>query len=71
MTETLDPPYPSPPQAQRVLRCLLRAGALADDDLAFLWQLTQDGTTFEGVKTNVYGMLGQLAPLLKVGRLVG
>lgn len=49
-----------------MLRCLLRAGSLAGEDLAFLWQLTQDGTTFEGVKANVYSMLGQLAPLLTV-----
>ncbi|GAB4819604.1 hypothetical protein N2152v2_006650, partial [Parachlorella kessleri] len=52
-------------QAQKVLRLLLRYGALADDDLAFLWNLTQDGTTFEGVRANVYSMLGQLAPQLK------
>ena len=57
-------------QAQKVLRLLLRYGALADDDLAFLWNLTQDGTTFEGVRANVYSMLGQLAPQLKVSHTV-
>ncbi|KAL4452636.1 hypothetical protein ABPG75_008298 [Micractinium tetrahymenae] len=49
-------------QAQRVLSMLLQQGHLSEDSIAFLWQLTEDATTFEGVKTNAYGILASLGP---------
>jgi len=51
-------------QAQRVLQVLLRNAALPEKHLDFLWHFTEDATTFEDIKANVYGMLGALGPLM-------
>ena len=52
-----------------MLANLLQHGALSDDAIAFLWQLTQDATTFEGVKSNAYGILASLGPHLEPPQL--
>ncbi|PSC74217.1 ubiquitin specific peptidase 24 isoform A [Micractinium conductrix] len=55
--------------AQRVLSMLLQHGVLSEDSIAFLWQLTQDETTFEVVKSNAYSMLASLGPHMEPAQL--
>lgn len=50
--------------AQRVLSIMLRYNSLPQDQLEFLWRFTEDASTFEDIKVNVYGMLGMLGPYM-------
>lgn len=52
--------------AQRVLGTLLARGCLQDSHLASLWALTEEGTTFEGVRSNAYNVLANLGPYMPV-----
>lgn len=53
--------------AQKVLVTLLRYKQLDDRHVEYLWHITEDATTFEDIKVNVYGMLAALAPHVDPG----
>ncbi|KAL4854761.1 Ubiquitin carboxyl-terminal hydrolase 24 [Chlorella vulgaris] len=57
-------------QAQHVLGILLQHGVpAAEQAIAFLWQLTEDATTFEAVKSNAYSILASLGPHMEAEQL--
>jgi ubiquitin C-terminal hydrolase len=56
-------------QVERIMRCLLRAGALPDDHLALVWDMSQRADTFEETKANLFAMLASLAGEFSPGQL--
>ncbi|KAK9838464.1 hypothetical protein WJX81_000965 [Elliptochloris bilobata] len=56
-------------QVQKVLRILVEEHGLTDEHLELLWALTEKVDTFEAVKVNVGGLLGELAPSLGAEQL--
>lgn len=58
-------------QVQKVLKVLCSAGGLQEEHVDLLWTVTEKADTFDVVKNNVFGILGELAMGFTASQLDG
>jgi len=54
---------------KNILALLVRKGRLPNEHISFLWNLTEQATTFDEIKVNTFGILGKLGPYMDSDQL--